>query len=121
MDYKEVKELVQETYLEYIEEESYIPSQALAATLEDFAVSMKKNVVFFIAVVNELMIISLAEKLLPDYLEYLFLEIEKNSLKGDMLNDVTKIERLLNNDCFRHDVDFEYLERIRMIFQKKLD
>ena len=122
LNYFESKELVCESLKDYINDEGFNDEQALAATLEDSVLMMKKNKVVYIAVIQSLAIHALNKKIIPDYILENIKEI--SSLDNDFLRGDDKKEFIKDNDEIKlkleqHDFcileDEEYKMRINML------
>ncbi len=120
ISYLEAKELTLEDYEDFIEDEGFSPSQAIAATFEDSVLMMKKNHKVYVSVMINLSILSLKENFIPDYL----LERQENLSKLEGLNeeeqsaynwDINALNQLLSNQNFEIDEDEEYRLRVNML------
>lgn len=120
ISYLEAKELTLEDYEDFIEDEGFSPSQAIAATFEDSVLMMKKSHKFYVSVMINLSILSLKENFIPDYL----LERQENLSKLEGLNeeeqsaynwDINALNQLLSNQNFEIDKDEEYRLRVNML------
>lgn len=120
ISYLEAKELTLEDYEDFIEDEGFSPSQAIAATFEDSVIMMKKSHKVYVSVMVNLSILSLNQKFLPDYL----LEKKEVLKKLDGLNeeeqsvydsDISTLNLLLSNQNFEIDKDEEYKLRVEML------
>lgn len=124
LNYLEAKKLTIEDYEDFIEDEGFSPSQAIAATFEDSVVMMKKSHKVYISVMVNLSILSLNQNFIPDYL----LERQKNLNKLDGLDldkeeqiaydlDLSNLNRLLHDKNFEVDEDEEYKLRVDMLLE----
>ncbi|MBC2379263.1 hypothetical protein HBP49_13825 [Listeria welshimeri] len=113
ISYLEAKELTLEDYEDFIEDEEFSPSQAIAATFEHSVLMMKKSHKVYVSVMINLSILSLKENFMPDYL----LERQENLFKLEGLNeeeqsaynwDINALNQLLSNQNFEIDKDEEY-------------
>ncbi|MBP2100367.1 hypothetical protein [Enterococcus rivorum] len=120
ISYLEAKELTLEDYEDFIEDEGFSPSQAIAATFEDSVLMMKKSHKVYVSVMINLSILSLKENFIPDYL----LERQENLSKLEGLNeeeqsaynwDINALNQLLSNQNFEIDKDEEYRLRVNML------
>lgn len=120
INYLEAKELTLEDYEDFIEDEGFSPSQAIAATFEDSVLMMKKSPKVYVSVMINLSILSLKENFIPDYL----LERQENLSKLEGLNeeeqsaynwDINALNQLLSNQNFEIDKDEEYRLRVNML------
>lgn len=120
ISYLEAKELTLEDYEDFIEDEGFSPSQAIAATFEDSVLMMKKSPKVYVSVMINLSILSLKENFIPDYL----LERQENLPKLEGLNeeeqsaynwDINALNQLLSNQNFEIDKDEEYRLRVNML------
>ncbi|KRN57321.1 hypothetical protein [Carnobacterium divergens] len=120
ISYLEAKELTLEDYEDFIEDEGFSPSQAIAATFEDSVLMMKKSHKVYVSVMINLSILSLKENFIPDYL----LERQENLSKLEGLNeeeqsaynwDINVLNQLLSNQNFEIDKDEEYRLRVNML------
>lgn len=120
ISYLEAKELTLEDYEDFIEDEGFSPSQAIAATFEDSVLMMKKSHKVCVSVMINLSILSLKENFIPDYL----LERQENLSKLEGLNeeeqsaynwDINVLNQLLSNQNFEIDKDEEYRLRVNML------
>ncbi|MBC1673467.1 hypothetical protein HB950_14195 [Listeria welshimeri] len=120
ISYLEAKELTLEDYEDFIEDEEFSPSQAIAATFEDSVLMMKKSHKVYVSVMINLSILSLKENFIPDYL----LERQENLSKLEGLNeeeqsaynwDINALNQLLSNQNFEIDKDEEYRLRVNML------
>lgn len=120
ISYLEAKELTLEDYEDFIEDEGFSPSQAIAATFEDSVLMMKKCHKVYVSVMINLSILSLKENFIPDYL----LERQENLSKLEGLNeeeqsaynwDINALNQLLSNQNFEIDKDEEYRLRVNML------
>lgn len=120
ISYLEAKELTLEDYEDFIEDERFSPSQAIAATFEDSVLMMKKSHKVYVSVMINLSILSLKENFIPDYL----LERQENLSKLEGLNeeeqsaynwDINALNQLLSNQNFEIDKDEEYRLRVNML------
>ena len=122
VSYLEAKELILEDYQDFIEDEGFNPNQAIAATLEDSVLMMRKSNKVYVSVMINLSILSLKENFIPDYL----LERQENLPKLEGLNeeeqsaynwDINTLNQLLNNQNFEIDKDEEYRLRVNMLLE----
>ncbi|MHC5229399.1 hypothetical protein ACYSNW_14060 [Enterococcus sp. LJL99] len=122
INYLEAKELTLEDYEDFIEDEGFSPSQAIAATFEDSVLMMKKSHKVYVSVMVNLSILSLNQKFLPDYL----LEKQEVLKELDGLNeeeqsvydsDISTLNQLLSNQNFEIDKDEEYKLRVEMLLE----
>lgn len=120
ISYLEAKELTLEDYEDFIEDEGFSPSQAIAATFEDSVLMMKKSHKVYVSVMINLSFLSLKENFIPDYL----LERQENLSKLEGLNeeeqsaynwDIKALNQLLSNQNFEIDKDEEYRLRVNML------
>lgn len=120
ISYLEAKELTLEDYDDFIEDEGFSPSQAIAPTFEDSVLMMKKSHKVYVSVMINLSILSLKENFIPDYL----LERQENLSKLEGLNeeeqsaynwDINALNQLLSNQNFEIDKDEEYRLRVNML------
>ncbi|RDX01171.1 hypothetical protein [Listeria kieliensis] len=120
ISYLEAKELTLEDYEDFIEDEGFSPSQAIAATFEDSVLMMKKSHKVYVSVMINLSILSLKENFIPDYL----LERQENLSKLEDLNeeeqsaynwDINALNQLLSNQNFEIVEDEEYRLRVNML------
>ena len=120
LSYLEAKELTLEDHEDFIEDEGFGPSQAIAATFEDSVLMMKKSHKVYVSVMINLSILSLRENFIPDYL----LERQENLSKLEGLNeeeqsaynwDINALNQLLSNQNFEIDKDEEYRLRVNML------
>ncbi|MGX7418399.1 hypothetical protein ACWOFR_06295 [Carnobacterium gallinarum] len=122
MSYLEAKKLTLEDYEDFIEDEGFSPSQAIAATFEDSVLMMKKSHKVYVSVMINLSILSLNKNFIPDYL----LERQESLSKLEDLNeeeqlayelDINTLNRLLSNQNFEIDKDEEYRLRVNMLLE----
>lgn len=122
LSYLEAKKLTIEDYEDFIEDEGFSPSQAIAATFEDSVVMMRKSHKVYVSVMVNLSILSLKQNFIPDYL----LEKQKNLNKLDGLDkeeqtaydlDISNLNRLLHDKNFEVDKDEEYKLRVDMLLE----
>jgi len=122
LNYLEAKKLTIEDYEDFIEDEGFSPSQAIAATFEDSVVMMRKSHKVYISVMVNLSILSLNQNFIPDYL----LERQKNLKKLDGLDkeeqtaydlDLSNLNRLIHDKNFEVDKDEEYKLRVDMLLK----
>ena len=122
ISYLEAKKLTLEDYEDFIEDERFSPSQAIAVTFEDSVLMMKKSHKVYVSVMINLSILSLKENFIPDYL----LERQENLSKLEGLNeeeqsaynwDINALNQLLSNQNFEIDKDEEYRLRVNMLLR----
>jgi hypothetical protein len=122
ISYIEAKRLILEDYENFIEVEGFSPSQSIAATLEDSVLMMKKSHKVYVSVMVNLSILSLKQKILPDYL----LEQQENLKELEGLTkeeqtiydlDISILNQLLSNHKFIIDEDEEYKLRVKMLLE----
>ena len=120
--YLKAKELTLEDYEDFIEDEGFSSSQAVAATFEDSVLMMKKSHKVYVSVMVNLSILSLKQDFLPDYL----LEKQESLKMVNGLNeeeqsvydsDISTLNQLLSNQKFEIDKDEEYKLRVNMLLE----
>ncbi|KMN45617.1 hypothetical protein [Bacillus sp. LK2] len=122
LGYLEAKELVVDDYNDFIEDEGFTPSQAIAATFEESVLMVRKSKKVYVSVIMTLAILSLKQNFIPDYL------LERlDSLKEiDALNDEEKsiyeeekmnLQKLLDTQNYSIDKDDVYKLRVNMLLE----
>ncbi len=122
LGYCEVKELVIEDYNDFIQEEGFDKEQAIAATLEDSILMIRKSHVVYVSAIVNLGLICLQEKFIVDYVYVRLLEILKDELielsqedKVSYQNDKKMLETLLSKENYEIKKDETYKARIDML------
>ncbi|MHC5218142.1 hypothetical protein ACYSNR_15890 [Enterococcus sp. LJL128] len=122
ISYLEAKKLTLKDYEDFIEDEGFSPSQAIAATFEDSVLMMRKSHKVYVSVMVNLSILSLNQNFLPDYLlekqeslkEFGGLNEEEQSIYD---SDMSTLNQLLSNQNFEIDKDEEYKLRVNMLLE----
>lgn len=121
LNYLECKDLTQESYEEYINEEGFNVEQAIAATLEDSVLMMKRDNIGYVSVITSLAILALSENIIPDYIieKLKHIDISNFSEEDKKIYVVDKkyIEDRLTNDDFTIIKDDIYKSRVNMLLQ----
>ena len=120
LTYLEAKSLVIDDYNTFVEE-GFTSEQALAATLEDSILMMKKQEKIYNAVILSLALICLKQKFIPDYiLDRLLALRDFPDFRENEINHYNKdksgVLSLLKNKQYRIDKDENYKMRIDLLF-----
>ncbi len=123
VEYIEIKEMVEESFDEFINTTGFNKEGAIAATLEDIVLLMRDYNHAYVCVLINLGIISMTNNFLPDYIferieriKEIKLDLTGNNL-SQYLSDLKDFNRLIEKNDFKIDVNIGYTERVNVILK----